>query len=61
LGNIGTRVSHFIINEKPLIPTPPPSPPPPPPSLFDVDFIANGQILEGSGLAESTVTTNSQK
>jgi hypothetical protein len=35
-------------------------PPPPPPSLFDVDFIANGQILEGSGLAESIVTTDSQ-
>jgi hypothetical protein len=56
LGNIGTKVSYFIMNEKPLTLTPPP----PPPSLFDVDFIANGQILEGSGLAESTVTTDSQ-
>jgi hypothetical protein len=35
-------------------------PPPPTPSLFDVDFSANGQILEGSGLAESVVTTDSQ-
>jgi hypothetical protein len=44
-----------------LTSTPPPTPPtPPPPSLFDVDFIANGQILEGSGLAESVVTVQSQ-
>jgi hypothetical protein len=58
LGCIGSRVSYFIINEKPLTSIPPPTPPPP--SLFDVDFIANGQILEGSGLAESVVTVESQ-
>jgi hypothetical protein len=30
-----------------------------PPSLFDLDFITNGQVLKGSGLAESIITTDS--
>ena len=54
LGSIGTRVSYFIMNEKPL-------PPPPQLSLLEVDFLQNSQNrFQSLGLANSVVTTSSQ-
>jgi hypothetical protein len=47
LGSIGSRVSYFIINEKPL-------------PLFDMNFIENGQSLQSSGQAKSVITVSSQ-
>jgi hypothetical protein len=54
LGNIGTKVSYIIINEKPLLL-------PPPPTLLEVDFLQNSQNrFQSLGLADSVVTTSSQ-
>jgi len=55
LGQVGTRVSYFIMNEKP---------PPQPLSLLEVNFLRNApnaqNRFQSLGLAESVVTTSSQ-